>query len=327
MLGAAVVYCSIRVYSLNDRRPVLLIALLAVMSLHQILEVPRFTAGIYYQTTSVTAEAFETTANLLASAASYFAVYQLATLQTAQSELEASNAALEERSSMVAVLNRILRHNVRDDVNLIAGHASNMQRRATADDVREELQTIEKTALRLAKISDRTQRINQLLTEDPTATTELQLGESLETPLLDVEREAPNATISLHRGDCEDVSIEAPATFPIAVADVVEQIADYNSGDVYVDISLSRSQSADGPGSDPVVLVIDDDSDGLSAVDIDAIENDEETPLQHATGLSLWCLKWAVRRVGGTLDANPGDATLKIRLPEASQRDSIDPQL
>jgi methyl-accepting chemotaxis protein len=322
VLGATIVYCSIRVYSLNDKRPVLLIALLTVMSLHQLTEVVRFTAGVYSQTTSVPSEVFETAADLLASAASYFVVQQLTDLQAAQSELESTNTALEERSSMVAVLNRILRHNVRNDVNLIAGHAANIRRRETDGEFREELQTIEETALDLAKISDRTQRINQLLTEDPTATTELRLSECLDEPLRDAARATPNATISLHRGDTENVTIEAPSTFPIAVADVVEQIADSSRGDVNIDITLTRGQATDGQESRPVVLVIDDDGDGLPDVDIDAIETDEETPLRHATGLSLWCLKWAVKRAGGTLDANPGDATLEIQIPEASQRDS-----
>ncbi|MUV61323.1 sensor histidine kinase [Halobacterium sp. CBA1126] len=44
-------------------------------------------------------------------------------IRETQTELEASNASLEERSEMVNVLNRILRHNVRNEVNVITGRA------------------------------------------------------------------------------------------------------------------------------------------------------------------------------------------------------------
>lgn len=46
-------------------------------------------------------------------------------------------------------------------------------------------------------------------------------------------------------------------------------------------------------------------------------QNEEDTPLRNAEGLSLWCLEWAVKRAGGNLDTDPDDATLRIRLPKS----------
>lgn len=53
---AMIVYGSAKVYELDDRRPILLIALLALMTLHQLTEISQFASGTYYRTTSPTTD-------------------------------------------------------------------------------------------------------------------------------------------------------------------------------------------------------------------------------------------------------------------------------
>jgi methyl-accepting chemotaxis protein len=317
VMGAVIVYSSLKAYEFNDKRPVLLVALLSLMLLHQLTEVAQFGSGTYYRTTSTTAETFESSANLLASVASYFVLQQISDLRTARNELEASNAALEERSSMVSVLNRILRHNVRNDINVIAGQAAYIRQNISDDRFEQELMTIEETAWGLVKISDRTQRIRQLSIEDPTNTTTFVLRDCLETLVERVEENVPDANITLDAGGDGETTIKGPSTLPTAVADVIEEIITSNSNSVNVDITVTQEGAQTGEGSDQVTIVIDDDGEGLPELDVQALENEEETPLKHAEGLSLWCLEWAVKRAGGNLDTDPDDATLRIRLPKS----------
>jgi len=316
VMSVTVVYSLIKVYELNDRRPLLLVALLLLMIFHQFVEVGRFNSGIYYQTTSVSAEVFESGANLLASVGSYFVLQQITDLRTTRTELEASNAALQERSSMVSVLDRVLRHNVRNDVNIITSQAAYIQEHSAGDQFDEELEKIEEAAWRLATISDRTQRIRQLLVEDSAGATTLDLSECLAPPIERIEDNAPDASITLDHTSDGELTIEGPATFPTALADVIEQIVASNDGSVDVDITVTREQLPDGQGREQVTIVIDDDREGLPELDIRAVENEEETPLKHADGLSLWCLKWAVTRAGGELDPHTETATIEIRLPQ-----------
>jgi len=314
-MGGTVIYIAVKLYKLDVKGPVLLIALLALMILHQLTEIAQFAAGTYYRTTSPPAETFESVANLLASIASYFVVQQIAELRATRNELEASNAALTERSSMVSVLNRILRHNVRNDVNVIAGNAERLRKRCTTDQSRRDLQTIADTAWRLATISDRTQRIRRLLAEDATSTTTFGLRNRLESSIERVRADAPDATITIDGVHDTDAVIDGPTTFPVAVTDVVEQIVASNDGSADVEITITRDHTDEG--SDTVRIVIDDDGDGLPELDVQALENERETPLEHAEGLSLWCLEWTVKRAGGDLDIQPDDATVEIRLPQA----------
>lgn len=318
VMGAMIVYSSVKIPALEDKGPIILIALLLLMTLHQVTEVLQYTSGTFYQTTSPGAEAFETGANVVASVASYFVLQRITDLRATRYELESTNVELEERSSMVRVLNRVLRHNVRNDVNIIALQTADVREEIDDDRVRRKLDTIEDRAWGLERISDHTQRIRQLLTEGPTSTTELRLGESLEPPIERVESAVSNATIELESPEETELPIEGPSTFPYAVADVVEQIVTTNNGSEPVDVTVTLKQSSNGRDGESVLIEIDDDGGGLPEMDVRAIENDEETSLRHAEGLSLWCLEWAVRRADGELYTDLDDETVKIRLPGAS---------
>lgn len=319
VLVAVILYSTVEIYDLGDYRPILLVSLLVFMTLHQVTEVLQYTAGVFDRTVSPTAEAYESGANLLASAASYLIIRRMDELSTTRGELERSNAALQERSSMVSVLNRILRHNVRNDVNIIAGQAEHIKLRSDDDRFREELETIETTAWELATISERTQRIRQLLTEDSTDATTIRLDEQLDASLDRIRRSTRGVTVTFENTSEGGVTVNGTSTLSRAIVDVVERIILSNDGAVRIEITIARDADGSNQGRESAVIRIDDDGDGVPELDVRAIESGEETPLRHAEGLELWCLEWAVKRAGGELDAEPADGTIEIRLPIAAR--------
>lgn len=316
VMVAMIVYCTLRVYRFNDRRPVLLIALLLLMTLHQSTEVVQFRAGTFYRTTSPQAEVFETGANLLASVGTYFVLQQITELRTARNELAATNRTLEERSSMVSVLHRILRHNVRNGLNVIISRAEFATSRLGDDEELEtDLQAIQDSAWELVTISQLTLRVKQLLEETETEPTPQQLEPSLRTALRAVQRKHPDGRVSLEAADGVP-TVELTATFPVAVADVVDQIIGHNDGDAHVTLDITAE--SDAGDEQWVVLRIDDDTGGLPEWDLRAIEEGEETPLHHAEGLALWILEWTVSQADGQLDVSTPETKIEVRLPAAS---------
>jgi len=235
-------------------------------------------------------------------------------IRKTKAELETSNAALEERSKMVDVLNRILRHNVRNEVNVITGRAELAVSRVDDEETLADLEAVQDAAWELSTISERTQRIKQLLAEEKSEPEPLQLNEALRSKLTDVEAETPCATVEFDGCPGEPV-VEAAQTFPTAVADIIEQIAVHNDGEVKITVSAT-TKNADS-GGEAVVLQINDDADGLPALDIEAVKAGEETPLNHAEGLALWCLEWTVTKSDGKLLVAPSNATLKMQIPSA----------
>ncbi|MCG1004825.1 MULTISPECIES: methyl-accepting chemotaxis protein [Halobacterium] len=235
-------------------------------------------------------------------------------IRETQTELEASNASLEERSEMVNVLNRILRHNVRNEVNIITGRAELAASRIDDEAAQADLKAVQSAAWELSTISSRTQRIKQLLAEENTEPEPLEL-DNLASKLAGVDADTPCADVEFN-DETNDIAVQATPTFPTAVADVVHQIATHNEGDVHVDVTVTVDEA--GTDEEQIVLQIDDDADGLPELDIQAVNAGEETALNHAEGLALWCLEWTVTKSDGELHVAPDDTTLKIQLPTSS---------
>jgi len=317
VMTVGIAYTIRGIHYLSDYRPFLLVALLGLMVLHQLTELVEFAGLGFLQFQSRPAEAFESGANVLASVASYSVIKHLEELRTAEIELEASNAAVRERSTMVSVLYRILRHNVRNDVNIIAGQAENAAARVDDETVLAQIESIQRRAWSLETISDRTQRIKQIVSDEPNVTETIQLPEALRAPIETVLAGAPSATINLVGPEVPALAARAPATFTLAVADVLEQIIAHNDGDVAIEVRVSGDSSQSGDGR-PIRIEICDDGEGLPVLDTRTIEHGEETPLLHAEGLALWCLSWTVERVDGTLEIGSGEGTVNVYLPQAS---------
>jgi methyl-accepting chemotaxis protein len=235
-------------------------------------------------------------------------------IRETQTELEASNASLEERSKMVNVLNRILRHNVRNEVNIITGRAELAASRIDNEAAQADLEAVQNAAWELSTISSRTQRIKQLLAEENTEPEPLDL-DNIASKLARVDADTPCADVEFH-DETNGVAVQATPTCPTAVADVVHQIATHNEGEVHVDVTVTVTDA--GTDEEKVVLRIDDDADGLPELDVQAVNAGEETPLNHAEGLALWCLEWTVTKSDGELHVAPEDTTLKIKLSTAS---------
>ena len=236
------------------------------------------------------------------------------TLSQRFEEIQENERTLRERSKMVGVLNRVLRHNVRNDINVIAGRAELAAQEAQQETVREQLDAIRETAMDLAALSDRTKRIQQLVTEEGFSTAVFALPGRLETALAGVRSKHPDATVSVHVSSGV-VPVETADTLPQALADVVEDIIANNAREPAVDITIRPT-----PDNEWVVVTVDDDGKGLPKLDVVSVDEGKETPLKHAEGVSLWSLSWSVSKTAGNLNVNPGDATLELRLPAATER-------
>jgi len=232
-------------------------------------------------------------------------------IEATSADLAATNRTLQKRSQMVRVLNRILRHNVRNDVNVILGRAEIATERVSDQRTREDIQEIQDVARRLAGLSDRTMRITHLVAEsEDTATVDLadRLPAALEP--LDAAENAATVTVTIEEG-LDGVMVPAP--LPNAVSDVVGQIVDHAAGPVAVAVELAGTELEDGRRG--VELRIDDDGDGLPPTDVEAVTSRTETALEHADGVGLWLLEWTAEEAGGVLELDKTDATVELTFP------------
>jgi signal transduction histidine kinase len=207
----------------------------------------------------------------------------------------------ELREQRLAVLNRVLRHNLRNKVDVIKSHAE-----ALEDGAGNHAGAIDRAADEITELGYSARTIDQFVSES-TESQRIDLVDVVEAARADCEGRAPGVS----------VAVELPETAPVetnrravraAVDSAVENAVDY--ADSAVEIRLDAVAGG-------YEVAIADDGPGIPDRELESIDSGTETPLQHGTGLGLWQLKWAVTTVGGELAFDTAEGTtVRITVPD-----------
>lgn len=206
----------------------------------------------------------------------------------------------EERDQRLRVLNRVLRHNVRNSLNVVLGHANRLDARVDGNDDPEQ---IVDAAEELLAVSEKARVVENVLdNENPTTAN---LGAVVAG---EVERtRSNNPDVDFETSIDADVDVDA--RIRLAVRELLVNAVKHNdTDDPHVTVAASDSD-------DPVFRV----SDNRSAIpehEHRALEGVEEAPLRHGPGIGLWVVYWLTRQCGAIVDTD-GDATIVVRLPSA----------
>jgi signal transduction histidine kinase len=211
----------------------------------------------------------------------------------------------EIRRQRLTVLNRILRHNVRNELDVIRAHAE-------AADLTDAVASVD----RLERLSEETRRIQQLMDRSATDLTPTELRPLLEDVVADVTA-GTNADASV---TAPDVTIRLDAKLcRYAVRHLVENAVEHNdSPSPRVAVRCERSESG-------VRVAVADDGPGIPDAERAVIEAGTEDQLEHASSLGLWGANWAVQTVGGSLsfeDSDLGGTAVVITLPDVTTGDA-----
>lgn len=219
---------------------------------------------------------------------------------------------VREQEQRLDVLNRVLRHNVRNEMNVVMGYADILAESSTGP-AREYAETIHEVAGRTVAISEKARAIQSTLTAG-----------GRERSIVDVG-EVVGATVAEHadRFPDADVAVDAPAVRAVAagrdhlataVANVVENALRHSDRAVpRVRVSVER----DGEW---VALRVADDGPGVPAFEVASLAEGRETPLEHGSGLGLWLVHWIVEASGGRLsfaENRPRGSVVTIELRPA----------
>ncbi|SDZ78451.1 PAS domain S-box-containing protein [Haloplanus vescus] len=208
------------------------------------------------------------------------------------------------REQRLAVLNRILRHNVRNDLDVVLAYADHV------DD--EELRTgIRSSTTDLLELSTKVRDAEAVMTE------------STETPepvdVVDVARDVADqfrpdydaADISLRAPDEVVLSTRRPVVRRILVELVENALVHTDRDSPHVEIGVRTT--ADGA----VELSVADDGPGLPERVREILDAGTETQLEHGRGIGLWFVNWAVTQLGGDLmfeENDPRGSVVTVRL-------------
>jgi len=214
------------------------------------------------------------------------------------------------REERLAVLTRVLRHNFRNDLNVVAGFTERAIE-ATDDPQRAaELERVVDTAERLLRLGETARKVERLLADRPDPQS-LDLRETVAEALASLPsdlRERAEIDVDVPEG----VTVTAIGYLAEGLAELVDNAIRHNDAE-HPRVEIS---AAELPSSSWTSLVVDDDGPGIPPTE-QAVLTGEETPLDHASGLGLWYVNWIVGASGGTLDiteSRDGGSRIEIEL-------------
>ncbi|WP_336325653.1 PAS domain-containing sensor histidine kinase [Halovenus sp. HT40] len=203
--------------------------------------------------------------------------------------------ARRHREQKLDVLSRVLRHNVRNRLNLIFGHAATLkdadeQRYRTAAD------KIESAAEELMELSEKARTAQTEVGFNPSDHNQTDITELIEHLAVQIRREYPDAKIKLDLPT--ELIVNAPTSYRIAINELVENAIEHNpNSQPTVWIRVEQTDAA-------VRTIVEDECPPIPESDRQAINEGKETPLMHSLGIGLWLANWVADTVGGELELN-----------------------
>ena len=200
-------------------------------------------------------------------------------------------ARVEELNKLLRVNQRLLRHNLRNELGVVHGYADEWRDRTTDEDALAALDTVDDHVERLLDISDRAQLVVAIWDDDARA--EWNLTDVVRARAAVARERYPDADLSVETSDA--CRVTAHPRLPRAIDETLDNALRHNPDDVSVTVSVTRSD-------DECSVRIADTGVGVDHADVAALFRPEETPLEHLSGLGLWVVYWTVEKSGGRLD-------------------------
>ena len=210
------------------------------------------------------------------------------------------------RQQRIQVLNRVLRHNLRNDLNAAKGYVDLL---ASEEADTERFQSkIESILDDLVTIGNKAQSTERVLAADPIANTPTRLSEIIDDSLDDIG--AVDDTIEPVVSVPAEVSVRInPVVLHSVIAEAIENAVRHSGCS---ELTVDYNQ-------EPPSLVIADNGSGIPDHEIAVLDNAQETDLEHGSGLGLWLIKWGTDSFGGsvTFETDNTGTSVRIDFPPA----------
>lgn len=210
------------------------------------------------------------------------------------------------------VLNRVLRHNIRNEANIIYGYVDRLDSEAAAE--------IKAVLERIEGLSDQARRISKLFEREEGAET-ASLDRLLTNSVESVSEDYPAVTIEYRAAPA---TLEVSSVLQPVFTNLLENGAEHNtSADPRVVIEVEA-------GDERVDIAFRDNGPGIDEYERDVLERGRETPLEHGSGLGLWLVTWGVHIAGGDVsfsEHQPTGSVITVSVPIRSrvEKESLQP--
>ncbi|SNZ12846.1 PAS fold-containing protein [Natronoarchaeum philippinense] len=216
-----------------------------------------------------------------------------------------------QRERHFEVLNRVLRHNLRNDLTVVTGHASRVESQLDDPELSESVSIVVDESQQLLELADRARELDRSVREQ-TEPSAVELRSVIDQQVGEIDA-AASADIAVNVAPSLTVRTD-PTLLGLVVGNLLQNAVEHNDADDPV-----VTVRTDGPARDgqAIRLEIADNGPGIPSNEVAVLEDGSETALEHGSGLGLWVVQTGVTALGGDLSFSTGEegTTVAVVIP------------
>lgn len=224
----------------------------------------------------------------------------------------------KQREQRLSVLNRVLRHNLRNDLTVVQGNVTMAKERVATDDLRGFLETAEEKTQGVIELGEKARTIESVLDTEESSPEPVHIREMLEEIRDDLLEDWPESQVVIQVPADLQIRADRELLKPI-FENIIENALEHNdAADPLAEVGMVESEET----AEAATFEIRDNGPGIPDHERRTIEAGGETALEHGSGIGLWVAKWGVDSLGGelTFTADETGTTVRIMIPINSAR-------
>jgi len=207
------------------------------------------------------------------------------------------------------VLTRVLRHNLRNDLNAALLYTQLVDDEELARKIRRPIE-------KLLAVGEKTRRVEQRVVEADLNPTAVDLERLVRSVVAEQRSASPGSELTAHVEDAAEELRTDPDLLATVLLECVENAVVHSDRDAP---RVAVTVDGDAPGPHAVTIEVVDDGPGVPGHERVPLEQGGETAFTHASGVGLWAVKWGVERLGGDLsfdEREPRGSVVRLHLPD-----------
>jgi nitrogen-specific signal transduction histidine kinase len=218
-----------------------------------------------------------------------------------------------QREQRLEVLNRVLRHNLRNEMTVIQGYAQVIENSPTDPEVSTWAANIDTGSQRLIDTGKKARDFEQVIKADPSPMA-IDVAAFCGDLQSDLETRFQEATVetTVDLDEHHELYVD-PKLLRLVVYNLLENALEHNG----TDSPWAKLTVQSGP-TETVEIVVEDNGAGIPASELTPLREGTESSLEHGSGIGLWIAHWGVRTLGGDIefDAGPTGTTVFLSFTE-----------
>ncbi|TKX68647.1 ATP-binding protein [Halorubrum sp. SP9] len=192
------------------------------------------------------------------------------------------------REQRLSVLNRVLRHNARNKLDVILAHADHVE-----DDTHRT--AIRDSASELASVSRKAREAEAVMTDSVSAPSTVDIAAVAHEVAATARDDYPDSSISVTAPERLQLTSYRTVVRRL-MTELVENAIVHSDDPARVDIEVETT------ADDVPQLRIADNGPGIPDRERELLTESSETQLEHGLGVGLWFVNWAVSQLGAELE-------------------------